>query len=93
MESASSSDAPNSKHSRISMTLSSLLADETSLAKIPKVSTKKGQLVEVSVNEEQLKLDEPVIRDLHSYGDGDVPKETLSAGLQKEMSALKDFDV
>ena len=77
----------------MTLTLSACLSDETTLQKVPRVSTKKGKRVEIAVNEEELKLDEPVIHDLHSYGDGDFPQDVLSAGLKKEMQALKDFDV
>ena len=69
------------------------MTDETSLRRAPKVSTRKGQLIEVAVNEDKQALEDPVIIDLHSYGDGDFPQDVLTAGLQKEMQALTDFDV
>ena len=47
---------PDSKHSRINMTLSSLLSDETTLRKVPKVPTEKGKRVEIAINAEEIKF-------------------------------------
>ena len=55
------------------------------------MSTKKGTLNEVSVDEERIKFEEPVITDLHSYGDGDIPRGVLPAGLQKGCNRLRTF--
>ena len=61
----------------MTLTWSACLSDVTSLQKVPKVSIKKGTLVEIAANEEEFKLDEPAIKDLHSYGDGDFPQDVV----------------
>ena len=58
---------------------------------MPSVVTKRGQAIHVAVNEETTKLDEPVLTDMLHYGH--LSEEKLRAGLQKEMEAMKNFDV
>ena len=58
---------------------------------VPTIVTKKGQAIDLAVNEETTQLDEPVLVDMFHYGHLD--EEKLKLGLQKEMEAMRDFDV
>lgn len=66
--------------------------DGTTLTKIPRVTTSQGKTVEVAVNEEDLALPEPILLVL-KYSDKDkvLEPDKLRAGMDKEMTAMKEF--
>ena len=68
------------------------LVDGTTLTKIPRVTTSQGKTVEVAVNEEDLALPEPILLVL-KYSDKDkvLEPDKLRAGMDKEMTAMKEF--
>ena len=67
------------------------MTDRTSLMPVPAVTTKRGLNIKVTVNEEATALADPILMDMKNYGDLD-PEKT-KAGMNKEMKAMREFDV
>ena len=81
-------ERPTTKQAR---KVCALLQGDTTLTSIPTIVTKKGQAIDLAVNEETTQLDEPILVDMFHYGHLDEKK--LKVGLQKEMEAMRNFDV
>ena len=81
-------EGPTTKQAR---KVAALLQGDSTLTPVPTVITKKGQSIDLAVNEETTQLDEPILVDMYHYGHLDEKK--LKVGLQKEMNAMINFDV
>ena len=82
-------EEPNLKKLHVGMI--SMITDSTTLVPIPSVTTRKGDKIEVAVNEEEWRLSEPILQEMRHYGNLDETK--LRAGMDKEMTAMKSFGV
>ena len=68
-----------------------LITGDTTINDVPSIVTKKGETIEIAVNEENEKFDYAVLTDMFHYGHLD--EEKLRAGLRKEMDAMTTFYV
>ena len=62
------------------------------MEKVPRVKTKKGLTVEVAVNEDDPRLDEPILSEVLLKGTT-LSLEKVRAGIQKEMRSMDSFGV
>ena len=60
------------------------------MTSVPSVRTKRGGSVDVSTNEDYVRLEEPVITDMKGTT---MSPEKVKAGIQKEMESMDYFDV